>query len=150
MDCKPTGSLSMGFSRQEYWSGLPFPSPGDLPEPGIKPKSPALQVYSLPSELLGEALRQAIHRTYRYVIQNGQRPLLQLLLWLPALCSYKDYRPPSSSAHGIFPAKILEWVTISFSRGSSWPRDWKCISCLAGRFFTTEPPGKTERLLLSL
>jgi len=35
--------LSMGFSRQAYWSGLPFPSPGDLPDPGIKPKSPALQ-----------------------------------------------------------------------------------------------------------
>ena len=35
--------LSMGFSRQEYWSGLPFPSPGDLPEPGIEPRSPALQ-----------------------------------------------------------------------------------------------------------
>ena len=34
--------LSMGFSRQEYWSGLPFPSPGDLPDPGIKPASPAL------------------------------------------------------------------------------------------------------------
>ena len=34
--------LSMGFSRQEYWSGLPFPSPGDLPDPGIKPMSPAL------------------------------------------------------------------------------------------------------------
>ena len=33
---------SMGFSRQEYWSGLPFPSPGDLPDPGIKPRSPAL------------------------------------------------------------------------------------------------------------
>ena len=36
-------SLSMGFSRQEYWSGLPFPSPGDLPNPGIEPRSPALQ-----------------------------------------------------------------------------------------------------------
>ena len=40
--------LSMGFSRQEYWSGLPFPSPGNLPDPGIKPTSPALQVGSLP------------------------------------------------------------------------------------------------------
>ena len=39
--------LCMGFSRQEYWSGLPFPSPEDLPEPGIKPWSPALQVKSL-------------------------------------------------------------------------------------------------------
>ena len=43
-------SLSMGFSRQEYWSGLPFPSPGDLPDPGIKPRSPALQADALPSE----------------------------------------------------------------------------------------------------
>ena len=40
--------LSMGFSRQEDWSGLPFPSPGDLPDPGIKPASPALQVNFLP------------------------------------------------------------------------------------------------------
>ena len=42
--------LSMGFSRQEYWSGLPFPSPGNLPDPGIKPRSPALQADSLPTE----------------------------------------------------------------------------------------------------
>ena len=39
--------LSMGFSRQEYWSGLPFPSPGDLPDPGIEPGSPALHADSL-------------------------------------------------------------------------------------------------------
>ena len=43
--------LSMGFSRQGYWSGLPFPSPGDLPDPGIEPRSPALQAVSLPIEL---------------------------------------------------------------------------------------------------
>ena len=42
--------LSMEFSRQEYWSGLPFPSPGDLPDPGIEPRYPALQLGSLPSE----------------------------------------------------------------------------------------------------
>ena len=42
--------LSMGFSRQEYWNGLPFPSPGDLSKPGIKSGSPALQADSLPSE----------------------------------------------------------------------------------------------------
>ena len=45
---------SMGFSRQEYWSGLPFPSPGDLPNPGIEPGSPALQTDALPSEPLGK------------------------------------------------------------------------------------------------
>ena len=43
--------LSMGFSRQEYWSELPSPSPGDLPNPGIEPKSPALQADDLPTEL---------------------------------------------------------------------------------------------------
>ena len=42
--------LSIGFSRQEYWSGLPFPSPGDLPDPGIEPRSPTLQAGALPSE----------------------------------------------------------------------------------------------------
>ena len=42
--------LSMEFSRQEYWSGLPFPSPGDLPDPGIEPRSPALQADALLSE----------------------------------------------------------------------------------------------------
>ena len=41
---------SMGFSRQEYWSGLPFPSPGDLPDPGIEPRSPTLQTDTLTSE----------------------------------------------------------------------------------------------------
>ena len=45
---------SMGFYRQEYWSGLPFPSPGDLPDPGIKPRSPAFQADSLTSEPPGK------------------------------------------------------------------------------------------------
>ena len=47
--------LSMGFSRQEYWSGLPFLSPGDLPDPGIEPGSPALQTDSLLYELQGSS-----------------------------------------------------------------------------------------------
>ena len=46
--------LTMKFSRQEYWSGLPFPSPGDLPNPGIKPRSPALQADALTSEPPGK------------------------------------------------------------------------------------------------
>ena len=48
--------LSMGFSRQEYWSGEPNPSPEDLPNPGIEPRFPALQVDSLPSEPLGKPI----------------------------------------------------------------------------------------------
>ena len=50
--------LSMGFSRQEYWSGLPFPSPGDLPNPGIKPESPVLQADALSSEPPGKLVHK--------------------------------------------------------------------------------------------
>ena len=46
--------LSLEFSRQEYWSGLPFPSPGDLPNPGIEPSFPALQADSLPAKASGK------------------------------------------------------------------------------------------------
>ena len=49
--------LSMGFSRQEYWNGLPFPSSGDLPNPGIEPRSPALQVDALTSERPGKPIK---------------------------------------------------------------------------------------------
>ena len=73
---------SMEFSKPKYWSGWPFLSPGDLPNPGIKPRSPALQADSL-----------------------------QLSL-------------------------SLEWVAYPFSSGSSWPRNWTGVSCIAGRFFT--------------
>ena len=49
--------LSMGFSRKEYWSGFPFPSPGDLPDPQIEPRSIALQADSLPTELPGKSMK---------------------------------------------------------------------------------------------
>ena len=51
---------SMGFSRQEYWSGVPFPSPGDLPDPGIEPRSPTLQADSLPSEPPGKPINTGV------------------------------------------------------------------------------------------
>ena len=59
----------MELSRKEYWNGLPFPSPGDLPDPGIKLGPPALQAYSLPAELPGKPILytlvqiQYIHRS---------------------------------------------------------------------------------------
>ena len=59
MDFSPPGSsLPMEFSRQEYWSGLPFPSPGDLPDPGIDPRPPTLQADSLPSEPPGKPIKK--------------------------------------------------------------------------------------------
>ena len=59
INCSPPGTSvhGMGFSRQEYWSGLPFPSPGVLPDPGIKPRSPALQADSLLTEPPGKPQR---------------------------------------------------------------------------------------------
>ena len=60
--------LSMEFSRQEYWSGLPFPSPGDLPDPGIEPRSPALQADSLPSESPGSVFQKQLNH-----VQSCQR-----------------------------------------------------------------------------
>ena len=54
----------------------------------------------------------------------------------PTLCDPMDYSLQGSSVHGIYQARILEWVAISFSRGSSQPRDWAWVSCTAGRLLT--------------
>ena len=61
-------SLSMGFSRQEYWSGLRFPSPGDFPDPEIEPRSPALQADTLPSEPQG-----VLHKCYTLCHQRAMK-----------------------------------------------------------------------------
>ena len=58
------------------------------------------------------------------------------------VCDPMDCSPPVFSVHGISQARILRWVAISSSRGSSRPEDQTRISCMAGRFFTSEPPGK--------
>ena len=60
-------------------------------------------------------------------------PLTQLSL---TLYNLMDCGPSGSSVHGISQTRILEWVAISFTRGSSWPRGWTWVSCIAGRFFT--------------
>ena len=63
-------SLSMGFSRQWYWSGLPFPSPGDLPDPGTESRSSALQAVSLPSEPPGKLCNKRSHHNEKPVHRN--------------------------------------------------------------------------------
>ena len=212
-----------GFSRQEYWSGLPCPPPGNLFNPGIKPKSPALQADSLPSEpperpkntgavslsllqgifLTQESNQGLLHCRYiLYQLSYQESPVLCLpdlkifsvikkwyaTLHMPCrfflglninitlsqqhlvipkfsrvtfskkdcwciLCCClitklsdswdpMDYNLPGFFIHGIFQARIPEWVVISFSRESSWPRDGICMSCIAGIVFTIEPPGK--------
>ena len=64
--------LSMRFSRQRYWSGLPFPSPGDLSNPGIKPMSPALQADYLPTELQGKPINNAMFSIRNAPISDNQ------------------------------------------------------------------------------
>ena len=68
----------------------------------------------------------------------------------PAFCDPMDYSLQGFSIHAIFQIRVLEWVTISFSLGSSWPRDWtcgSCISCIASRFLTAELLEKPYLLL---
>ena len=89
----------MRFSREGYWSGLPFPSPGDLPDPGIEPGSSALQADSLPTELPAAAAAAAA----------------KLLQSCPTLCNPIDGSPPGFPVPEILQARVLEWVTISFS-----------------------------------
>ena len=100
MDCSPPGSSIHGILQQEYWSGLSFPSPGDLPEK-VKVK----------------------------VTQS-----------CPTLCNPTDH-----TVRGILQSRILERVAFPFSRASSQPRDRTRVSCFAGRFFMTVPPGKPRR-----
>ena len=65
----------------------------------------------------------------------------------PTLFNPTGCSPPGSSVHGTLQARILEWVAMPFSRGSSWPRDWTQVSCIAGEFFTIWATGETGGLL---
>ena len=119
--CDPTdcvahqAPLSMGFSRQEYWSRLPFPFLGDRPNPRIKPRPPALT--------------GRFFTAVPPLKPSSQVPAGCLVAQLcPTLCDPMECSPPGSSIHGIFQARILEWVVISFSRGSSQPRDCTEVS----------------------
>ena len=133
--------LSMGFSRQEYWSGLPFPSPGDLSNPRIETMS-----------LESPANESESHS----VVSNSLQP--------HGLCPWTSPGQNTgvgglSFLQGIFPTqesntglllcrrilyqlshkgspRILEWVAYPISRRSSWPRNRTGVSCIAGRFFT--------------
>ena len=82
--------LSLEFSRQEYWSGLPFPSPGDLPNPGIEPGSPALQADSLPSEALGKPPGEGKYM----ILMQGEFSAIRCLLSKRFSASHKELMSP--------------------------------------------------------
>ena len=101
--------LPMEISRQEYWSGLPFPSLGDIPEAELEPASPALAGRFFTTEPPGKP----------------QATVLSVLVAQSCLTLYNpmDCSLPGTSAYGILQARILECVSIPFTRGSSWCRD---------------------------
>ena len=110
--------LSMGFSRQEYWNGLPFPPPEIFPIQG--------------SNL---SLLCLLHW------QAGSLPLAPpgkpTVKWRLLSCAWFFATPMDYTVQGILQARILEWVAVSFSRGSSQPRDQIQVSHIAGGFFTS-------------
>ena len=109
--------LSVGFSKQEYCSGLPFPPLGDLPNPGIETVSlvsPHGQVDSLPLSHLGSPLLHCSHVQILYRYTYICKCMCAKSLQCVTLCDPMDCRPPGSSVHGIFQMRILEWVSISY------------------------------------
>ena len=66
------------------------------------------------------------------------------------LCDPLGWNLPGFSGHGISQARILEWVAISFSKGSSWSRDWTHVSCITGEFFTNWATGNTAWVMLKM
>ena len=127
MDFSLPGPRPWAFSRQQYLSGLLGPPSGNLPNPGIEPRSPILQADSLPSEPPGKPKNTRV----------GNLSLFQGIFPTqgsnPGLPYYRQILYHLS--HQGSP-RILEWVTYHFSRGSSQPRDRTQVSHITGRFFT--------------
>ena len=148
----------MGFFRQKYWSGLPFPSPEDLPNPGIKPGSAALQADSLLSEPSWKPVYIMLHliklinafiydctgpsllHGFSLVAASGDYSLLQSmdfsLPWLLSLWS-------GGSRHTGFSSCSSQAVLLHDTWDLPGPGTEPMSSALAGGFFTTEPPGKS-------
>ena len=162
--------LFMGFLKQEYWSGLPFPPPIPLyaaaaaaakslqscltlcdPIDGSPPGSP------VPGILKARTLEWVaifFSNAWKWKVKVKSLSCVWLLatLWMQlnlrkcfaqsclTLCDPMDTSPPGSSVHGILQARILEWISNSFSRGSSQPRDWPWSPALQADSLVSEPP----------
>ena len=148
----------MGFPRQEYWSGLPLPSPGELHDPRTKPRSPALQADSFPfeppsnfrpwhrhshSSLALETLVSILDTTSPWLLMSSLSNLkpfwnpstsphfsatAKSLQSSPTLCDPIDGSPPGSPVPGILQARTLQWVAIPFSNAWKWKVKVKSLS----------------------
>ena len=92
----------MEFSRQEYWSGLPFPSPGHLPDPGIVPGSPGLQADSLPLSHQGSPLGEKECGKLCWVIRNSSRQSITFHPGMPSMCTHI-----CAHIHTCFPRHVI-------------------------------------------
>ena len=114
---------SMGLTRQKYWSGFLYPPPGDLPNQGIEPRSPALQMDSLPSKPSHNHLfytnMQFGCLVFKILLQYSPNYLLTAAAKsfhsCPTLCDLIDGSPPGYRIPRVLQARTLEWVAISFS-----------------------------------
>ena len=119
MDCiAHQAPQSMGFSRQEHWSGLRFPPPADLPDPGMEPRSPALQVDYSPSEPPAEPDIDEWREEYmidsRVIYwMDAAAAAAKSLQSCPTLCDPIDGSPPGFLIPRILQARTLEWVLAS-------------------------------------
>ena len=120
---------SQTHGLQHAWISCPLPGfPVPSPFPGVCSNS--------------RPLSQCCHPTISSFVGPSSSCLQSFPKWseiaqsCPTLCNPMDSSPPGYSVHGIFQARILEWVAISFSRGSSQPRDQAWVSCIADRRFT--------------
>ena len=188
---------SVGFSRQEYWSGLPFPSSGIFPTQGSKPGLPhcrQMLSHQGSPRIKWDSKYRRLSCIWSYwysthFTNHCQCPLTDFQSTVPAfhsedflsnilessfvfencihlclicsarilscvrlVCDPMDCSPSGSFVHEIFQATVLEWIASFSSRAFSQSRDWTCISwvsCMAGRFFPTEPRGKRSPQLQS-
>ena len=116
-DCQAL--LSMGFSRQEYWSEFPCLPPGDLPHPGIEPLSLAAHALQVDAVLLSHWGSHKVRSAAAKSLQSR-----------PTLCDPTDGSPPGSPVPGILQARTLEWAAISFSMRESEKWKWSRFSCV--------------------
>ena len=169
------------FSRPEYWSGKPFPSPGDLPNSGIKPRSPALQedeqwncyLFQIPHFryagmhlflffvcfcyrpscwCCNQPARLLMHFTWAgsdYLLPHAHSLcvcVLSRFSHIPTLCNPMGGSPQASPSMGFSRQEYQSGLSCPSPEGGphpgTQPSPASCVSCIAGRFFTAEPPGK--------
>ena len=154
----------MGLPRQEYCSGLPFPSVGIFPrdwedwgllqcrqillppEPPGKPITQNILAFTFVYKTKWVHMNEGYFQNIFFHVTKEKSNTCNLLFINTmkvevsqsclTLCNPMDCSPPGYSVRGILQSRILEWVTVSFSRGSSQPRDWSQVCRTAGEFIT--------------